>query len=597
MLKKEISEVLKYTIFFILVALLLPALLIVTTIISDQSYFSVFFPLFQFGLFSWALFMGTSLFSGERRQKGIEYLLSLPYSRLHLIGLKILPRLSAVIIFYLVFVILYKTGGSDAAATTFIPFTALYFTLFLLALSLSAFSDNFIILSVTSLFSLFIYYGLLYMVYWIVLKIRGTPLDELDIEGLLLLEPGLFLWIEIPKFLPLVAIALLLPFLISFVLSVKKFDVRPAKVLNKRFFKYFTPLFVCCLGISFLFAYQGTKAEYQDYYLTQDKKLIESNYYSKIKIYDADKVHKTEKKFEYFWPLIDEDEYAYDLWGEQIIRLNTSDYKFEILYKPDEKRELTWIRWKYNNTIVSLEKNEDLSGAELVLLDLLSKKITRTLINYDQLIDYSLPRIFGTEKSGNKRFWLIYSGHILKYPILRIWEDGRTDVIGKSQRRPCYVNGMLITYTEEAIIISKDAEGRFETIREIPWNLDIAFSTGWRFNLYNIPLKEIYGHGYNKIARLDLETLEVEEIGEFTGYLHCIHPSNFYFEETVKPGVSRNIYQLKEGEMKLLKSFPDFDIRKGHSLRVFKAGIVFKKDKEIKVYAFPDLNELKFKKL
>ncbi|MGB2844562.1 MAG: ABC transporter permease subunit, partial [Candidatus Aminicenantaceae bacterium] len=162
MLKKEISEVLKHSIIFILVVLLLPAILLVTTIISDQSYFSVFFPVFQFGLFFWALFMGTSLFSGDRRQRGIEYLLSLPYSRLQLIGIKTLPRLCAVIVFYLVFVNLYKIGGQDSAATTFIPFTAIYFTLFLLALSLSAFSDNFIILSVTSLFSLFTYYGLLY---------------------------------------------------------------------------------------------------------------------------------------------------------------------------------------------------------------------------------------------------------------------------------------------------------------------------------------------------------------------------------------------------------------------------------------------------
>ena len=596
MLKKEISEVLKHTIIFILVVLLLPAILLVTTIISDQSYFSVFFPVLQFGLFFWALFMGVSLFSGDRSQKGMEYLLSLPYSRLQLIGIKILPRLCAVILFYIAFVYLYKTGGFDAAATTFIPFTAIYFTLFLLALSLSAFSDNFIVLSVTSLFSLFIYSGLLYLVYWIVLKIRGTPLGEFDFKELLLLEPGLFLWLDLPKFLPIIAIALLLPFLISFVLSVKKFDVRPSRVLNKRFFKYFTPLFVCCLAISFLFAYQGTRFEYRDYYLTQDKKLIESNYYSKIRIYDGDNVYKTEKKFEYFWPLLDEDEYVYDLWGYNVVRLNTSNYEVETLYEASEKRKLSWLRTKYNNTIVFLEKNEDLSGPELVLLDESSRKITRVAIEYMPLMDYFNPFIFGTDKINDKRYWLIHSPLVKKYPILRIWEDGRTDIIGNSQRRPCYVNGMLITYTEEAIIINKETEGKFETIREIPWELDIAFSTGWR-RFTNIPLKELYGHKHNKIARLDLETLEAEEVGEFSGYLLYSHPGNYYFLETVKPGVSRNIHQLKEGKMKLIKSFPDFDIRKGYSLRAFKAGIVFKKDKEIKVYAFPDLNELKFKKL
>jgi hypothetical protein len=596
MLKKEVSEVLKHSIIFILVVLLLPAILILSTIISDQSYFSVFFPLFQFGLFFWALFMGISLFSGDRSQKGMEYLLSLPYSRLQLIGIKILPRLCAVILFYLVFVLLYKTGGFDAAATTFIPFTAIYFTIFLLALSLSAFSDNFIILSVTSLFSLFVYYGLLYVVYWAVLKVRGTPLGEFDFKELLLLEPGLFLWLDIPKFLPIVALALLVPFLLSFALSIQKFDMRPARVLNKRFFKYFTPIFVCCLAISFLFAYQGTKHEYQDYYLTHDKKLIESNYYSKIKIYDGDNVYKTEKKFEYFWPNIDEDEYAYDLWGEQVVRLNTSNHKVEILYDPLEKRKLTWIRCKYDNTIVSLQKNAELSGAELVLLDLSSKKITRIPVSYP-LIDYPLPRIFGTDKMGDKRFWLICSVHYSEYPILRVWEDGKTDIIGKSQKRPSYINQILITYTDDAIVISKDFEGQFKTIREIPWELDFPFSTGPNFYLDTIPLKEIYAHRHRNIVRLNLETLEVEEIGEFTGYLRYFHPGNYYFVETIKPGVSRNIYKLKEGRMELIKSFPDFDIRKKHSLRVFKAGVVFIKDKEINVYAFPDMKEIKFKKL
>ncbi|UCC40253.1 MAG: hypothetical protein JSV96_02010 [Candidatus Aminicenantes bacterium] len=601
MLKKEISEVTKYTIFFILVALFMPALLIVTTIISGEPFFSVFFPLFQFGLLSCALFMGVSLFSGERSQKGMEYLLSLPYSRLHLIGLKILPRLSAVIIFYLIFVILYKIGDSDAAAITFIPFTAIYFTLFLLALSLSAFSDNFIILSVTSLFSLFIWNGLLYLVYWGVLKIRGIPLDELDIEGLLLLKPGLFLWLDIPKFLPLVAITLLLPFLISFVLSIKKFDVRPAKVLNKRFFKYFAPIFVCCLAISLLFAYQGTKFEYQEYYLTQDHKLIEFEYYSKIKIYEGEEVHKTEKKFEYFWPNFDEDEYVYDLWGEQIARLNTSNYKTETLYERAEKRRLNWMRWKYNNTIVFLEKNEDLSGAELVLFDIFSRKLTRVPIDYKPLVDYFNPFIFGRDKINDRQFWLIYSPRVKNHPIRRIWEDGRTEIIGKSQRRPCYINQMLITYTEEAIIISRTTEGRFETIREIPWKIDIAFSGGWRLNLQNIQSKEIYGQKYIQeksiIARLDLETLEAEEVGEFKGYLRYSPPGNYYFVAIDKAAALINIHQLKDGKMRLIKSLPDFDTKKNDFLRFFKAGMVLKKGKKINVYAFPDLRELKFKKL
>ncbi|MDH5467852.1 MAG: ABC transporter permease, partial [Candidatus Aminicenantes bacterium] len=132
MLKKEISDVLRHNFFFILFILLLPAFLVVTRILPNQSYYSVFFPLFQFGLLFWAFFMGTSLFSVERGQRGMEYLLSLPLSRYKLIGLKILPRFIAILIFYLIFLILYLGEGSNYAALSLVSFTTVYFSFYLI---------------------------------------------------------------------------------------------------------------------------------------------------------------------------------------------------------------------------------------------------------------------------------------------------------------------------------------------------------------------------------------------------------------------------------------------------------------------------------
>ena len=162
MLKKEISDVFKQTVIFAVFALGLPAFI---TIISNLSYFTAFFPMFQFGLLFGAFFMGTSLFSLERGQRGMEYLLSLPYSRYQVVGFKILPRLAVVLLFYAVFVILYTNGGEDLVALPFLSFTFLYFSLYLISLSLSASSENFIILFVASLFSLFIYLNLLPLVF------------------------------------------------------------------------------------------------------------------------------------------------------------------------------------------------------------------------------------------------------------------------------------------------------------------------------------------------------------------------------------------------------------------------------------------------
>ena len=175
MLKKEINDVLKQTLIFIVFLFALPAFLVFTKIIAPehQPYFSVFFPIFQFGLLFWAFFMGVSMFSSERGQRGMEYLLSLPYSRYKIIGLKTLPRFLTILIFYVVFLIFYLGEGTNYAALALISFTTIYFSFYLISLSFSASSDNFLVLFVISLLSLFIYLWLGFFVLWLVVKAKG----------------------------------------------------------------------------------------------------------------------------------------------------------------------------------------------------------------------------------------------------------------------------------------------------------------------------------------------------------------------------------------------------------------------------------------
>jgi ABC-type transport system involved in multi-copper enzyme maturation permease subunit len=173
MLKKEIISVLRQTFYFLVVVLALPEILLVTTIVRDQSYFQLFFPILQSGLLFWALFMGISLFSSEHGQRGMEYLLSLPYSRLHLIALKILPIAVVVLALYFVCFLLYAKGGGNAAALPHFSFTILYFALFCIALSYSASSDNFLVLFVFAVFTLFAYLGILSGIFWTTLQLKG----------------------------------------------------------------------------------------------------------------------------------------------------------------------------------------------------------------------------------------------------------------------------------------------------------------------------------------------------------------------------------------------------------------------------------------
>jgi len=601
MLKKEISDVLKQIIYFIAAVLLLPAFLIITTIISNQSYFSIFFPMFQFGLIFGAFFMGSSLFSLEHGQRGMEYLLSLPYSRLQLIGLKILPRIIAVMIFFVAFWILYNTGGEDLAALPFASFTAIYFFLFFISLSLSANSENFLVLFVASFFSVFIFFGLLFLILWLVISIKGIPLSPIFFRDF-------FTWqhaADASTFILLVGSIFLLPFLISFLLSFKKFDIRPAKVYNKRYFKYFTPIFAFCFIISFLFVFLGTGTGYKQYYLTQDLKLIESQPYSGIKIYEDNKVHKVKGDFDFWWPSLEDNEYFYDISFDGIVRLNTSDYTAEVLYQAPPDRKIAWHFCKYDQTVVCVERErkKDFYDIQLVLIDETSKEVKKIPLE-NQLLEKSyVPIHIWTDQTDGNRFWLISTGKHRNNQILRIWEDGRIENIGESQKAPSYINQMLISYTEEDIIISREKEGRFETIRKIPNSKGFHFGIGTRrANLNNITLKEIFGWRrgpkHRIFAKLNLENFEIEEIGETKGYMFYFSADEIYIDEIDHIAATVKVYEFKEGKPKLLKAFKDFDTREiKNRFRLCRGGVVIREGKKVRVYAFPDLKEIKFKKL
>ncbi|NIM58581.1 MAG: hypothetical protein GTO16_06515 [Candidatus Aminicenantes bacterium] len=187
--------------------------------------------------------------------------------------------------------------------------------------------------------------------------------------------------------------------------------------------------------------------------------------------------------------------------------------------------------------------------------------------------------------------------------ILRIWEDGRIENIGESQKAAFYSNRMLISYTEENVIISSEKEGRFETIRKIPNSKGFHFGTVfWRTKLNDITLKEKYGWRRGakrpKYARLNLENFEIEEFGETKGYLQFFYPDKYYLVETDHVASEVKVYEFKDGTIKLLKTFSGYDTTEiSNRFRLCRGGVVIREGKKVRVYAFPDLKEIKFKKL
>ncbi|MBN2245373.1 MAG: hypothetical protein JW755_05975, partial [Candidatus Aminicenantes bacterium] len=224
MLKKEFKDVLKQSLFFIITIVATPAFLLLAKIITGMSFMSLFFPVFQFGLLFFGLFLGVSLFSLERGQRGMEYLLSLPFSRLKLLGLKVLPRLCAVIFFYVVHWLINQNGGSDYAALSVLSFSIQYFFLFLIAFSLSAASDNFIVLTISAGFIMFILLSLFYFIYHFVIMLKyGSDLGAFSFGDLFIAEADLNI---LPQLL-ITAVVLVLPFIITHILCFRKFDIRP----------------------------------------------------------------------------------------------------------------------------------------------------------------------------------------------------------------------------------------------------------------------------------------------------------------------------------------------------------------------------------
>jgi len=613
MLKKEIINVLKQTFYFLLAALAMPGILIVTRIVGDQPFFQVFFPLFQFSLLFYALFMGISLFSTEHGQRGMEYLLSLPYSRLRLIGQKILPRAFVVLALYFACMLLYAQGGENAAAIHSFSFTLLYFALFCISLSLSASSDNFLVLFVFSLFSLLAFLCLLFGVFWATLQARGYIFYEFEIRPFFTDGVDRYLMNLIFP----VTLGILLPLLVSLFLAFRKFDVRPANTYNKRYFKIFVPVFVLGLIGSFVFSHQTLEIGYTDYFLTQDLRVVESNTYSGVKIYDEKRVYKVNIDVDYFWPFWDEGTFVYFRDGKRVGRLNTHEHTTEILYEAPREKWLDWRNWGDEQTMAFLERKRDYSDSQLVLLDIDSCDVKKIPLTGEPFKDYSNCMIFGADKVEGRRFWLMYpQGRLEEKPIYQLWEDGRIDSIGASQKWPCYINGTLLSYAANEIILSKHKEGKFEVLQSILNKEDFHF--GWYVHfqkkLSNSPVNEVYGRKiyltsdekntgqayYTEYARLDLDNFKIEELDGLKGYLNLYSADidSYYALEMDDAAHEANLYQVKEGTLKLLKTFKDVDLTSGlNSFDVSESGMLVKKGNKIKVYALPDLKEVKFKKL
>lgn len=601
---KELKETLKQVIFVLqfvlLFSVILPPLL-------KTAMFDIFFPLFQTGLLFLALLLGNFTFSLEREQRGLEYLLSLPYTRMQLLGYKFIPRLGAVVLLYFVHLIIYNLGGSNSAALSIFGFTLLYTALFLIAFSLSAVSDNFVLSSAVSALFLFISMYLLMLVFKSAWLLKGVPLfPDLYLFGSLFSGSTDFYK---PFFIWSVSLIMLAAFIAAFVRAFKSFDIRPARTFNKKYFQHLLVWLPAGFILAIIFVYFGTGINiWTNYYLTEQNILLEKKE-QQIYLHTKDHTYQIEHNLR-LWPAIEIDNTLITIrddtiWNQKpkfvISRLDLKSAHIESLYEASYKKSIGWPHLThFENQVHFFEKGKSATEIELVFLDLNSSSTRRFSINLPAEKHHS-PRLIGTDKIAGARFWLVSLRHKQTHAVLQVWEDGQCEnlALSRSHIQPSYINRMLLIYTEKGVQFSRITQTGLSQITELP-GIYPAFSS-IRKELTNIPLTELYGRQGEEIIRLDLESFQVEGLGSYNGWLRKHYPNTNYFVQLDREKDIQKIYSLQDGKMNYLMELILRDPKKyssaDDSVYIFRTGIVTRSKGKVRVFSLPDLQELKFKGL
>lgn len=576
-----------------------------------------------------SLFLGLSPFAMDSQQKGMEYLLTLPYPRRRLLLIKLLPRLAAVALFYLAFAVLYSSIGGDAFGGGFTVFSLAYFALFLISFSLSLVHENFIVQSIWAGIVLAGYLGACLIICALGFSWKfSMPLSS----------PGIFPWREldydVPSLLTAVAVFFLMaaPFIVSFFLAFKKFDLKPARAFNRRHLLIFLPqlllAFAASLGITYLV--QAHSAYWDaDFTILANQRLLKAEFPGKLTLYDKAGPRPADAKGRIFWErlLLERGERlylsGYDTEnGDRIIGcLDRSDLSWRTLHRVPVRSffangyfavQFDGENFAYVRRFTADADRPDMdkkqaAGSEILELVRVDPAGggSRTIAFRDALFrKYAEPWIIGSEERNGKRFWLVASRW---QNVFRLWENGRVEDLGVSNGLPAYASPLLFTRNDHSLLVRRLLDAGSETVGEIAGNF-LPFNPYFSRPISG-PVAEIYAVRGKRIVGIDLSTLNVTDVGPDRGHIWTVPPGVFYYVEfeTWPAGNTdkwKKLYRLQGGRMVFLRQLDFGDAgyglveMSGNGVVLHQKKIVGNKSKTtVRFFAFPDLKELKFKEL
>ena len=629
--RKEWREVGKQSFFFVLAMAGIVLLVFLADLLQDKPFDGEqVVILLGLWLLMFSMFMGLSPFAMDSKQKGMEYLLTLPVSRRRLLLIKLLPRLAVTVIFYLAFVLLYGLIGNDALGGGFAFFSLAYFSLFFISFSLSVVHENFVVQSI-----------------WAGIAMSGYLALCLYIVGLgfswKFRMPGSWsvsrswqdLAYDVPTLLAVIAVFLLLaaPFVASIFIAFKKFDLKPARAFNRRQLLIFMPLlllaFFASLGLTY---FVQTSSNYweSNLFILKNHKLLKSDFPGKLTLYEEAGRRSVDVKGRIVWErwLLEQGENLYvsglDLEdGSRIIGcLNQADFSWKTLHRIPGRYFVPYgyigIRYDGSHFVyfrsIANEINKPGAGSKpkdgysvlnLVRVDPVNGEIKTLLFSTPLFKQYNEPRFMGSDERLGRRFWLV---DLRRGNILRLWDDGHVEDLGVSREKPAYFGGLLFSHGDHSLWVRRlTAEGS-EMIREIPG--DFKLSVSFTSTRFSGQVGEIYAERDKRIVRVDLSNLIITDVGPLHGHIRMVSPRDFYYVEFEtwpgrNPDKWKKLYRLQGGRMVLLKQF-DFGADGYGNLEVSENGVVLWQHKIVdqnyskikkRLFAFPDLRELHFEGL